>query len=433
MTSTPAFKTIDIIGGGFTGASIAALQARYYQKLQEQGRDLQPVVIRLIDRDGAFGTGLPYSTQDDVFLLNQPAEAMSPFPDDPAHFTRWLKTDGDIFATRHQYGTYLKETLRNTFNNVSGIRLQTVTDNVQHLPKTADATIIATGHEYNDFLKELRGTPDFFCGTYAIADVKRLVQEKEPNHIAIIGTGQSMVDALAVLDSIGYRGQITALSRDGVEPWPYDPRDYVTPKTYTPVYLTPAAIQDWSSENLIQSLHLECRNARNSGFAIGHLLGAIDFDGLRAAAPQENGIERVRNIWQKIYGNPTAPDRYALFTTYKDSGRLKIIKSGIGTDNIEKIPEGFVLTLPDRKLTVSAVFNAVAYDRRSAASPLICDGIAQGRIVNSDPVIAGQQKDPRLFVAGPPVSPHKWGVETFRDNNADVARRSLDITLGLSF
>lgn len=430
--STPCPKTIDIIGGGFTGTSIAVLQAQHYQKLQQQGHDLPPVLIRLIDRNDAFGTGLPYATQDDVFLLNQPASAMSPFPDDPEHFTRWLQSSGDTFATRHQYGEYLKETLRDTFNCASGIRLETVNACIDALPATADATIIATGHERNGFLTELCDTPGFFCGTYKVDDVRRFIAKNNPQHIGIIGTGQSMVDALAVLDSVGYSGRITAFSHDGIEPWPYDPADYTTPARYTAAFLAPHSITDWSAESLVNLLHRECENVRQQGFAIGHLLGAIDFDALRAAAPAENGIQRLCEVWKKIYGNPTAPERYALFTECKNSGRLQIVKGGIRKEDIQHAPEGFAVALAGGKLAVSALFNAVAYDRRSAASPLICDGIAQDRIVECEPVAAGQQKDPRLFVAGPPVSPQKWGVETFRDNNAHVARRSLETALGLA-
>ena len=112
-------KTITIIGGGFTGSSIAIQEARYYAELFAQDNTLPPLTIRLIDGAGSFGPGIPYATQDNVFLLNQPAYAMSPFPDDPAHFTRWLGQDGDSFATRRQYGEYLRETLASTFNDAA--------------------------------------------------------------------------------------------------------------------------------------------------------------------------------------------------------------------------------------------------------------------------------------------------------------------------
>ena len=174
MSTNDKTKTITIIGGGFTGSSIAIEEARYYAELFAQDNTLPPLTIRLLDGTGSFGTGLPYKTQDDVFLLNQPAYAMSPFPEDPAHFTRWLGQDGDTFATRKQYGEYLQETLSQTFNeaaaagipvkleklslNVTDISAQqNITVNAGAVALDTDAVVFATGHQKNGFLNELDG------------------------------------------------------------------------------------------------------------------------------------------------------------------------------------------------------------------------------------------------------------------------------------
>ena len=53
--------SIGIVGAGFTGALLAAHLAR-------QAR--QPLRIALIERRGAFGPGLAYSTKDAGHLLN---------------------------------------------------------------------------------------------------------------------------------------------------------------------------------------------------------------------------------------------------------------------------------------------------------------------------------------------------------------------------
>ena len=68
--------TTTIIGAGFTGISVAIEQARTYHRLQQQNPvRLPPLTIRIIDKSGDFGTGLPYSHDSDIFLLNQPAYA----------------------------------------------------------------------------------------------------------------------------------------------------------------------------------------------------------------------------------------------------------------------------------------------------------------------------------------------------------------------
>ena len=94
MNKQEQSKTISIVGAGFCGTTIAVQQAMHYKELIDQGCDLSPLKIQLIDASGNFGPGLPYSTKDNVFLLNQNTDEMSPFPKDPGHFTAWCIEKG---------------------------------------------------------------------------------------------------------------------------------------------------------------------------------------------------------------------------------------------------------------------------------------------------------------------------------------------------
>jgi hypothetical protein len=52
---------------------------------------------------------------------------------------------------------------------------------------------------------------------------QRLANADTSKPIVIAGTSQSMLDALAAIDAVGYKGKIVALSSNAVEPWPFDP------------------------------------------------------------------------------------------------------------------------------------------------------------------------------------------------------------------
>ena len=125
----------------------------------------RPIDLVLID-DTPAGQGIAYSTADRRHRLNVPAGRMSAWPDDPAHFVRWLVThtdpsaDATTFAARCDYGRYLHETL-NTVAADSQVHLEFATDRVAALTghgrrlrmslesarsRQVDAAVLATGN-----------------------------------------------------------------------------------------------------------------------------------------------------------------------------------------------------------------------------------------------------------------------------------------------
>jgi uncharacterized NAD(P)/FAD-binding protein YdhS len=73
--------TVAIIGGGFTGAVLAA-------QLLDESDDISVVVI---EKGANLGRGVAYGTPHSEHLLNVPANNMSAYSDDPEHFLRWLR------------------------------------------------------------------------------------------------------------------------------------------------------------------------------------------------------------------------------------------------------------------------------------------------------------------------------------------------------
>jgi hypothetical protein len=75
--------TVVVVGGGFSGTMVAAQTL-----LRAQEASLLIKVV-LVERRGAIGEGVAYSTREPVHLLNVPAGRMSAWPDRPDDFVRW--------------------------------------------------------------------------------------------------------------------------------------------------------------------------------------------------------------------------------------------------------------------------------------------------------------------------------------------------------
>ena len=98
-------KRVAIVGGGFSGAMLAA-------RLAERG-----VASSLIERTGTFGPGLAYATPFDGNLLNVRSGRMGAVHGRADDFVRWLEThhpghaDPEGFAPRRLYGLYVQDRL----------------------------------------------------------------------------------------------------------------------------------------------------------------------------------------------------------------------------------------------------------------------------------------------------------------------------------
>lgn len=215
---------VAVVGAGFSGTLLAI-------NLRRHGVD-----VVLIERDSAhLAKGLAFGTQGPEHLLNVRASNMSAFPDDPGHFLRWLGFAGEDqasrFVPRLTYGHYLRELL---FGEVFGAegRIAVREGDVQAVDfdpdgarlRLADGTriaaravVLALGNFPPSPHPVLAALPE---GTYfadpwaqgAVAGLERL------DHVLLVGTGLTAVDVVLSLESAGYRGRITALSRRGLRP-----------------------------------------------------------------------------------------------------------------------------------------------------------------------------------------------------------------------
>lgn len=464
---TPAVT--NIIGAGFSGITVAVHQIDTYLKAYDETPNIRPLTIRLIDKTGTFGPGLPYQDTDNILLLNQPAYAMSPLPDDPDHFVRWRADQGhshnpNDFATRSEYGTYLKalftEAVQRARESDAPINIETITVDVEAIhfgtisntlvtsngeQLESSATVLADGHQRRAILDGFQNDKAVFDAPFsdpAITEhIKTIKSKPLQQNIAVVGTSQSMLDALAILDHEGFQGTIYAFSRDQVLPWAFHPERYGEQSnipTYEPRYFTFEALSQrhtLTGDDLIEHLKHEINHACAHGYDTGHVVTAPAlFEELRALEKDSvltDACQKVRKYIAKLYGNPTPPARYDLLQNYLATGRLQLVKADIRDEKITRTADGFAIqTEPDtQNLTVSAIFNAASFTRDPLASPLLKQAEEQNALRWKDRTTkkleGGKQENASLFVVGPATNTTKWGVETFRDHCKQAAEESL--------
>lgn len=243
--------TVAIIGAGFSGISIA-------YEIVRQATD--PIEILQFDDSIYAGKGVAFSTLCPYHLLNVTASRMSAVHNDPDHLLNWLKQEpqswrqldpsfadieihGDLFLPRMIYGSYLQEIGKHTREIAvnKSILLRTIKEKVIDIvskngslltllssTKTtyrAQAAVIATGVPWS---RPLLNSESLVNGKYLNTPWPTFL---EPNKIqawlgntspataiAIIGSGLTMLDAVASLVNSGYQGKINIITKHGLLP-----------------------------------------------------------------------------------------------------------------------------------------------------------------------------------------------------------------------
>ncbi len=228
---SPSKIDIAIIGGGFTGATLAA------QLLRSGGPSLSIVVV---EKSASVGRGLAYGTKSNSLLLNVRARNMSAFADDPQHFLRWAQANYDSaagpgsFLPREVYGRYVEALLNEALTSNGRGRLQWIKDETIGLSPTgdgaveivlqsgkrllADRVVLAVGNfpPANPLAGLEAGKVSRYWRDPWSAEVFDGVENLES--ILLIGSGLTSVDVAIQLRAHGYRGTIHVLSRRGLLP-----------------------------------------------------------------------------------------------------------------------------------------------------------------------------------------------------------------------
>lgn len=271
---------IAIIGAGFSG-----LMTLYHLVHLPQC----PRHISIVD-PAAFGRGPAYTTKNTHHLLNVRAKGMSALADQPKHFLDWLNSaagqsaaqalnlaphnwQDDDFAPRALYARYLDDLKAHALQRAQqkGIRFDYINASADAITRNGTSLTItlSNGSTLNAArcLLALGNLPQTTPAPSSRVvsrvwdfNFSHLANSEAP--VAIIGAGLTMVDIVIALRDAGYRGTITALSRNGWLPHTHDMRDAQLITTAGTLAQAPQRLR-----TLFSTLRREIRAARAQGLS----------------------------------------------------------------------------------------------------------------------------------------------------------------------
>lgn len=429
MIPTPKRSSIAIVGGGYTGASIAWSLAA----LPEAER---PEIL-LYEPRAALGAGLAYDDHEPAHRVNVPAHLMELPNVEPGHFLDWLHASGEAaadpealapegawFPKRAAFGRYMAEHLAPLLDSGVVAHIREKAAGARPDPqggwlvraesgaeRHADQLILAATHPPPSppeaLAEALAGHPKFIPDS-TVAEALAPIAPQD--RVLVVGAGLTGADIVAALDLRGHHGPITMISRRGLRargrlPTGMEPLsgDFLHP---------PAA----SALELIRRVRREIREAEAMG-----LTWRSVFDSLRAQgqeiwkalplAERRKLAARLRPFWD-AHRFRTAPQVEQVVDRLEAEGRFRLLAASIG----EVAAEGagpIRLTLKLRggrreNLEVDAVATATGPAHRTSIShqPILADLAAQG-FVTLDQVGLGLACDRRGRALGPEGRAHE--------------------------
>lgn len=410
-------RHIAIVGGGFSGAMLAA-------RLAESG-----IASTIIDRGGDFGLGVAYSTPFDGHLLNVRSNRMSAVEGRPDDFVQWLQAHHpdqaapEGFAPRRLYGLYVQDRLAGVEAAHPGLitrivgEAMAVEDTAVRLADgrliEADAVVLATGNPSPKTAAPGEVEGRVIGDPWAPGALDQIGDEDD---VIIVGTGLTMVDMVQWLVARGWRGKATALSRRGLKPRAHEALPD-TPATPTGMLkLAPA------SRRLAEAR----RMANESGWrSVMEGLRPITAD-LWAAADSDLRARFVRHLrpWWDVHRHRIADSIAAAVEALEAEGRLAIVAGRIR--RIDQDADRVTVDWRPRRGTEQPPITGhwlidctgPGHDpvKDTLTGPLIAAGRArldalrlgldldaQGRVLDADGV-----PDDRLLVLGPPARAAFW-------------------------
>lgn len=433
---TGTVRRVAIVGGGFSGAMLAV-------RLAERG-----IASTLIDRTGAFGLGVAYSTPFGGHLLNVRSNRMSAVEGRPHDFVDWLaarhsdRAHPEGFAPRRLYGRYLQDRLAEAeaarpglIDRVTGEAASVEGSSVRLADGRmieADAVVLATGNPAPRTADPRQdGLPGRVIGDpWAPAALEQIGPDDD---VVIVGTGLTMVDMVLWLQARGWRGRATALSRRGLKP-----RAHLA-RPDPPLPPTDVLTRAPASRRLAEARRL----AADGGWRrVMEGLRPVTAE-LWAAADPGARARFVRHLrpWWDVHRHRIAESISAAIEALEAGGRLTVVAGRVR--RIDRTADGVVLHWRPRTggdpqpLTGQWLLDCTGPGHDPAKDALTGPLIASGR-ARLDPLGLGLDLDPRgralavdgtpddrLFVLGPPARAAFWetiAVPDIRKRIEDVIR-----------
>jgi uncharacterized NAD(P)/FAD-binding protein YdhS len=460
-----------IVGGGFSGTMTAVNLARLSEA---------PLQVTVVNQGYPQGRGIAYSTRRAEHLLNVVARNMSAFPDHPNHFVEWLRTrteyvsvpDAELretFMPRRVYGDYLRSVALHHVRAVdprAAVAIDQIEDEVVDiLPEPdgarlllrsgvellADKVVLATGNEPPADLpggETLAGHPAW-CANPWVDWETRL--PADGSDIVLLGTGLTTVDAIITLISLGWKGTIHAVSRNGLLPQSHfkgidDP--HFPPQDVDLATLGLGA--------LVKLIEQHCERLRSLGANPAMIVDKLRPHTQRiwqtfSDADRREFVTRYAARWN-VMRHRIAPSIAREVAMAVEAGRLKIARAGISGVRADGDKVGVDLLDRDGKvssLEAGLVINCTGPHTRFSAtrSPLLQtllrSGLAQPdsmdmgvRVENGFSVVGREGKrSPFLLALGPLLRGTLWesiAVPELRGQAMRVAQTILDEILPMT-
>ncbi|MGE5795617.1 MAG: FAD/NAD(P)-binding protein [Ignavibacteria bacterium] len=196
--------------------------------------------IILIDKGNEKYMGPAYSADEKHLLLNVPADRMGAYSDDPEHFLKWVRNKGINadkfdFLPRSLYREYilelLHEAIRSNKNNLTFKHISREVIDIEYSDNRikiylqtgetilADKVVLALGNfppadpKINN--PEVLKSKRYIRNPWTPGILSSL---SENDSVFLIGTGQTMVDLVLILQKRNHKGKITGISRHGYLP-----------------------------------------------------------------------------------------------------------------------------------------------------------------------------------------------------------------------
>ena len=400
--SDPHFTfSFAIIGGGFTGAALAA------QLLRNSGGK---VSVALVEKGTKLGRGVAYGTACVDHLLNVRARNMSAYPDDPEHFLRWAQENydprvkPDDYLPRQVYGRYVASILQKEIELHPG-QLKHLQDEAVSITQVCDKAevrlrsgktllagkvVLALGNfpPGDPRLSGMTATSRCYVSDPWAAEA--LTGVAQDAKVLLVGSGLTSVDVCISLWKQGFDGTIHTLSRRGllpqsqtaVNPWPpfWDEK---SPRT---------------TRGLLRLLRTQVEAAKKLGIGWRAVIDSLrpftqEIWRSLPRAEQRRFLRHARPYWE-VHRHRVAPEIGSLLAAQTRDSRIET-HAGRVTQYCEDV-DGVEVTYRDRKtgelasLRVDRVINCTGpeVDCRKINNPLLTDLLRQ-KLVRPDPLFLG--------------------------------------------
>lgn len=442
-------NAIVVVGGGASGVVLAA------HLLRSSDPALR---VTLVERRDAFGQGLAYSTGLPDHLLNVSAMGMSALADDPEHFQRWLTEKGlageadeaPFYAPRSLYGRYLRELLDGlAAREEAAGRLRLIREECVAVSPTpggvevrlANGTsivghvaVLAAGHDEEPAAGQGHAMrPDSAADTPLDSQAR----------VLILGTGLSMVDAWLSLEHRGHKGEVVAVSRRGLLPWPH--------RKGRPIRLDSADIPLGTDLSYFVRWFRDLVRATQK--AGGDWRDVVD--GLRPynqriwqswpVGARRRFLEHTR-AWWDVHRHRMAPQIHARVSEAVRSGRLRLLAGRVA--GITPAQDGFDVAVQARQargtetLRVARIYDCTGITRDvSAGSIAVVRFLTDRGLARPDPLRLGLDVTPdcavvdaagapsdRLFAVGPLTRGTFFEIDAIPEIRIQCARLAERLT-----